>query len=657
MQKKHNFLLLLTLFCGLAQAQELEFGEVKPSEFTQTYSNLDSTASSIVLYDYGDSQFIYSPSRGFEIETLVHVRKKILKESALDEASINVNFFDESRTSGENIYKIKGATYNLENGEVVESKLGKKEVYYDRGERFSTKKFSLPDVKVGSIIEYTYIRQTPLNTYNKPRTWSFQSDKPVVWSEYNITIPSYFYYQIIMGGYLPLTVNEREQISMTIQGTDLMANAMKYRFAVGNAPAFKDEPYITTSSDYVSKVEFELSSISFPNQPVKDYNTTWEQLDKTLLESDRWGEGLLNQSFLKEEVAQFATMEDQSEKLKAIHAYLVKNYKWNKTVGLFPQENMRKVHSEKEGTASELNLLANAFLRSAGFSANPIILSTRNNGRINTVYPLMDKFNYTMACVNLDGKKILFDITDPLLPMGVIPAICINGFGREISEFGNEFVPLESAQGYYEYEEISATINPDDGIISGTYTTNELGYPANLLRKTFEEMDNEEFEEKIRENHSEWEISDFQSSNIENIDEAATISYKFSKEDGGVMPDIIYLSPLMTGQIKDNPFMRKERQFPVDFGHVTNQMVKAEYVIPEGFIVEELPKPATVMLPDKGGKFMYFVQNQNGKLTVFSRLNLFKSEYSAQEYAYLREFYDLIVEKHAEQIVLNRVEE
>ncbi|MGR3810515.1 DUF3857 domain-containing protein [Jiulongibacter sp. NS-SX5] len=657
MSTKTTLLGIFFLLASLISTAQIKFGDITQEYFDKDYTYLDSTASSVVLYDYGKSEFIYSPSRGFEIETEYHVIKKILKESGLSEGSLTIEYYDKTRLDAENVFAVKGITYNMVDGKLKETKLGKKEVYIERGETYSSKKISLPDVKVGSIIEYTYTRQTPLSTYNKPRTWSFQTDEPVVWSEYNITIPSYFYYQIIFGGYIPLEVNEQETVNTSITGAGLNGKGLRYRFGVKDAPAFKNEAYITTASDYVSKVEFELSSISFPNQPVKDYNTTWDQLDNTLKNSDKWSEALNTNSFYNDEIEHIREMTDPMEKIIAVHDYMTDNYKWTESTGLFPQKTLRYTFKEKEGSATELNILANSILRSVGIKANPLILSTRSNGKINTVYPLMDKFNYTLSCINLDGKKILFDVTDPLLETGAIPAFCVNGTGREISEYGSEFVEITPTMGFYEFEEISASIDPEEGILSGNYSSTNTGYNARDLRASLKETSEEKYEEELTKSLSEWEISSFAVEEENDIAKPIKVGYSFQKEDVGIMPDMIYLSPLLSGQLKENPFKKKDRQFPVDIGHSTASMVKATYDIPEGFEVEELPQSTSIALPDKGGKFMFAVQELNNQIVVFSRINLNKTQYAAAEYPYLKEFYDRIVEKHAEQIVLARIEE
>ncbi len=68
-------------------------------------------------------------------------------------------------------------------------------------------KFTLPNVKEGSVIEYSYRITSEFLSYL--RDWEFQREIPTVWSEYKVTIPEYFHYNQLSRGYHPFAVNER----------------------------------------------------------------------------------------------------------------------------------------------------------------------------------------------------------------------------------------------------------------------------------------------------------------------------------------------------------------------------------------------------------------------------------------------------------------
>ena len=57
-------------------------------------------------------------------------------------------------------------------------------------------------------------------------------------------------------------------------------------------PAFKAEPFITTYKDYISKINFELAYIKYPNQPIEPVLGSWEEINKKYNESEKFGKAI-----------------------------------------------------------------------------------------------------------------------------------------------------------------------------------------------------------------------------------------------------------------------------------------------------------------------------------------------------------------------------
>lgn len=88
----------------------------------------------------------------FKIQTERRVRIKILKDKGIDNANIKLKYY--SQSNYETINDISAVTYNLDNtGNVVITKLEKTAIYRKPiNNRLSEVAFSLPDVKVGSVM-------------------------------------------------------------------------------------------------------------------------------------------------------------------------------------------------------------------------------------------------------------------------------------------------------------------------------------------------------------------------------------------------------------------------------------------------------------------------------------------------------------------------
>lgn len=78
-------------------------------------------------------------------------------------------------------------------------------------------------------------------------------------------------------------------------------------------------------------------------------------------------------------------------------------------------------------------------------------------------------------------------------------------------------------------------------------------------------------------------------------------------------------------------------------------------VIPDGYVVDELPKSVVVKLNSDGdGQFEYRISEAGGTISMRSRIQFKRAFYQHDEYELLREFFNLVVKKQSEQIVLKK---
>ncbi len=649
---------MLLAFYGVAAQPNPNFGGITVEDLARKVFEADSSAEAVVLFEKGVVNFGYVnvSNMGFYIETEIHVRKKILKSGAFGLGSLSIPYYVGGMGKEEQLLDITAATYNLENGKVEKSEVNSKSIFTEKNQgAFYRKKVTFPNVREGSIIEYKYRIRTPLNLRDKPKTWYFQSDLPVQWSELIVTIPSFFYYQIIMGGYYPVHLNEQKNTQVDMGYSALNTHGVRYRIVLKDLPAFKDEAFVTTPEDYLSKVDFELSQVALPNQSLKNYSITWEDLDKTLLSSESWGNRIRRGSYLKEPVETLKKIPDMKERLAQAYDFMVKRYKWNGKTGVWVTEELKKVYENKTGSASELNMSMLVLLRELDFLVDPVILSTRDNGRVNPSFPLLDRFNYTILAVYLENERILIDITDEFLKPGSLPHRCLNHLARIVRPDGaGEIIEIADKDKYKELESFTVRVDPRNGKFTGTYSNIGAGYYGHSLRSSYIGDGEEKFRKDIEGAYKKYGISNLKFDSFEDKTKNTSMSFDFEMEDEGISADILYIDPLLFGKIEKNPFLKSEREYPVDFGHLTEQTVMGNYIIPEGFEVEELPKNLALALPDGGGRFSYFCSESEGKIQMVSKLMINKAVFTAESYHELKDFYHRIVQKHGEQVILKK---
>lgn len=667
MKSKFYFLPVAVFFISIsavfAQSGPGKFGRVEANELTMRVYDKDTSAAAVILSDVGYSYFTYN--KGFKIIFERHTRIKILKKSGYDAANIVIPYYQQGNTK-EQVSNIKGYTYNLEGSRVSKDKLDGTVVFDEKlNENWFNKKIAMPNVKEGSVIEYSYTITSDF-LYNL-RSWEFQTTIPVVFSEYKVRIPEYFVYKQEQQGYLNfdvykkesgidnfmVTFNELRHVSKPAAEA-VKASGIIHHWVIKNAPALRQETYITTLRDYQSKIDFELQSVKYPNQSPQIMTGDWEKVTREMLESEYFGSQLNQNGFFKNEVAAITAKHPKPEQqMAAVHDFVKTTVKWNGMFSYAPSGPIRKAFENKKGNAADINLLLIAMLRNTGLDAAPVLLSTRENGRV-PESPMLSKFNYVVAHVVIGDKEYLLDATDPLLPAGMLPVHCLNGQGRLIKKVDQRWVALVPTFMDTKFFSGELTIN-SNGALAGKATESSNGYNALRLRKEIKDEGEAKYAEKISKEIGTYKIEKPTFSNVTDLGKPLNIDYQLTSSGSDQHADVIYLNPMMGQGEKENPFKLENRLYPVDLAVPIDHTYMCRFAVPEGYEVEEAPKNAVVTLPENGGKFMYMIEKQGNSVQITSKISVLRPVYYAPDYPYLKEFYNLIVAKHAEQIVLKKV--
>lgn len=651
-----------------AQPEPIKWGKIDKEDLEMSVYPEDSSAAAVVLADYGKAYFTLNNDKGFQLNLERITRIKILNKNGLDYANQQIVLYHRSQGK-EEVQSLKGVTYNLNGNKVEKTKLEKNQVFkeaYD--DHFNIVKFTMPNVKEGSVIEIKYTKQTDF-IYNFI-TWEFQREIPVRWSELRARIPEYYHYKNFMAGFLPLTIASSEDYkdSFIYSGktTGMGGHVEKhsgtveplgtsYRWALENVPAIKEEAYITTIRDYIAKLEFELSYTNFPNQPMKYFSSSWEKLNEEFMKDSRFGQQLNRARYMESTLKSLISgAEDEQEKIARIVHFFKKGFNYNGKQRVYPENSLRKVFEEREGNAAEINLLLTLMLQEAGFTANPVILSTRGNGRINPVIPLEKDFNYVVAHVRLDEGYMLLDATDPVLPVGILPFKCLNQQGRLISADYTTWVPLLNRETIKNASNAEFSLS-EDGTFSGRLDLKYEGYAASTNRKRFNNNGQDKYLEEVYGDKG-WAINEYK------IEDAEVVSNELNEHITLEIPgavtvasDRMYFQPLLVNAEDKNPFKLEQRAFPVDFGCPVETLSMVKIKLPEGYVAEEVPEAMVITLPDKSGTFRYTISSMDNELVVVNSLKISKPVYLPEEYGALKKFYELVVAKHAEQVVLKKI--
>jgi hypothetical protein len=670
-------MLLCVFSLSYGQFVEPKFGKVELSELTLARYDKDTSANALILFDNGYSHFELNNDFEFQFIYERHYRIKIFKKSAFSLGEVTIRLF-QSSNGKEVLEGLKASTYNLVDGKIVKTKLDNDKVFLAEGGNYIEKKFAFPEIKEGSVIEVSYSIKSDF-LYNF-RGWKFQYNCPALWSQYNYVIPEYFIYRPSTKGYLPFSVNLNKKGTanynthttgsfsgtdgslagsgrISAESTSLKPSTNEITLATSNVPAFISEPNIDCEDNYIQAIEFELSSVQYPNSYRKDYTRSWESVNETMNKDEDFGNLLKSDGFINDTVAYLCNnKQTEIEKAQSIYAYVQKRMKWDGNYRIWAMRGLKKPYANRVGNSTEINLLLTLMLQSAGLKAHPVMFSTRDNGIANTFYPTITKFNSTLTKVEIDGKSILLDATSKYCPFGVLPANDINGTGRLVNDASGDWVNLETNEKFREVSSYLLEISAD-GKFHGTIIDSRDGYAAISYRNNLSlEKNTDDYIRKIQENQTGLTISDYhiynQNDNTKPVIDSLIVEITDHAESIG---DKILFNPLLFESIEKNRYTLEDRKYPVDYNYPYSEVYNFDYTIPEGYQVESLPKSISLKLPDSSVSIMYVVQNTDNKIKVLYRRNINKILFLPEEYKNLKELYDQIVRKHSEQVILKKI--
>lgn len=658
---------ILTLLCctallfasAFAQKPPIKFGDIPMEDMKMTVYPLDSGAEAVVLADFGISSLDYSQASGFQLHFERTRRVKILKKEGLAFAEFMIPLWSDNGKNAEKISSLKVVTYNLENGKIVETKVKSDNFFREKYDADLTfMKVAWTNVKEGSIIElhYTVLSEFIMNFQD----WEFQSTIPVRWSEYRAKIPEYFNYQKYAQGYVAMAVAETtsRNISITIgqsatEGSETVdCREDNFRWAARNVPAFKREPYMTTVSDYLSKINFELAFTKFPGAIMKNYMGSWEDINRLYYNAVK--ADIKSNAISRDEMEKLiGAAQNDEQKVAALYNYVRSNVLWDETSRRYPNTNPRKTLDAKKGSSADINILLTSLLDQAGVRVTPLLLSTRDHGFIRDAIPAMQQFNYVVCLAQVGTTPVLLDATDRMLPIGVLPERCLNGKGLAIIEEGPQWVSL---QPFIKSRTICSAdvVLTDNGEAKGTLKYDKSGYHSVRARRQYHLKGEGEYVKSLSGSDA-WTLSDSKFENTQDINlPFKELHQLIANEVATVSDAAIYFNPILVGREEKNPFKSETREYPVDFGNQFEDIYMARITIPDGYVIEELPPSKVINLPEGAARYVYNIGQQGNLITLTSGLYINRSIFTQDVYPNLREFFNQMIAKQAEQVVLKR---
>jgi hypothetical protein len=642
----HFFLFFSVFFFSLkvcqAQKEIPDFGDFTPDEISLKQCDFDKDADAVVLLDKAKSYY----NDNYNLITERRIRLKIFKERGVERGNIRIRYYSDDHY--ETISGIDATVLNPDKQQnQVRNKLDQKSVYNKKlNKYYSEISFALPNVKVGSIIEYKY--ESEMKNYGGLRHWIFQSEIPVMLSSYHLTIVpnAEFAYSVHKSEDLPIVVKPNAQSGSVV-------------FEMSNIPGLREEAYMGAARDYLQRVDFQFSGYKrvsgdgygTTSSTTVKYATTWKDLAGELLSNSAFG-SQINKKLPGADIMQqvWAQQPDQYLRMKAIHDYVKTHFSWNHIYSKYAEDGLKETWEKKTGTCGEINLILINLLKNADLPVVPLFVSERDNGKVDTSYPYMDQFDKVVAYVTIGENRYILDGTDHETPSFIVPFALLNTTGFIVDKKKASLVKIT--------DDSKKNLNLVS-VVGNIDHEGSMTIEAAVKNYDYSKIDKKENYTSDSKNYKKAFFAPYRLNSIDSFSVSGAEADSLPMEHGIKMScslnktgDYYLLNYNLFTGLNKNPFITERRFSDINFGCKYSYNINGTFNLPENLLPETLPKSIRLVTPDKTMTITRQVQQIDSIIQVGVKIDIYKTEFKADEYPVVQGFYKQMIDLLNEPIVL-----
>jgi Domain of Unknown Function with PDB structure (DUF3857) len=610
----------------------------------------DKSAPAFILAENGSVAFDQDNGGELVMKRTMRKRVKIFNDKGFYNADVKIFYLGDDKY--ERITDISGYIYNLsENGQVITTQLSNENIIHQQEtERTSSVKFSLPDVKPGSIFEYRYTILKKNFTSFEP--WLLQHEIPTRVSSfmfeafpglrYNTKFTIWPEYKLETGEKeMPLRV-------LSLPGALIRVNPVQYTFTLKNIEAFETEPLMPGIKQYLQRLEFEYTGTG--DQPVYE---SWQSIARNLDDDFYFGRQLRRKVVIPELEDSLKQITGYRERFRYIHQFVRNTFIWD-GVQDYLSLNVKKINRERKGSTGDINLVLINLLQNHGIEAYPLLCSTVENGAVNPLRPNPNQFNTLNAIVKEGNNWHILNGADKYTPSHLFPNNLMNTRALLLKqEEQPQWIDIWKP-GYLEKHSVAYMAQLDEnGELSGNAYITSSGYARQPFVKELESGN----DKLVQNNYSNAApgivIENFSVKNEKNdtLDLVQQFAFRFKGNKAG---DYIYFNTNLFTGLEKNPFIAEKRVSDICFGHNRRIMLNIRIIVAENFTVDTLPQNLGITIPDSSISFRRSYMLEDNVISLTQELEFNRPVFFAEEYPDFKQFYKRLFEMLNEQIVLRK---
>ena len=632
--------LVLLLPLSAAAQRDIRWGQLPDEHQALSAVPGDPDAAAVVLWDEGTAAVDFSLRNELRLKVKRHRRVKVLSEAGYGLGEVSLVF-----GADEQVLEVKGQTFvpqrngryqrvSLDRGDIVRQTVA---------EGVQEVRFSMPGLVPGAIFEVEY--ETMSERFMGPPAWHFQSDEPTLVSRYTFRAPEMLQYVTVLQG------SGVEAEPMRLVDDDYWRE-QRWAWTARDVPALRPEPFTTTEADYVEKLEIQLRQIRMPGQAPQDVLNTWDGLAGELSAHPSFGRRLGRSAAVSELAASVTGTEP--ERARALYDLVRTGFVWTGEGGFLADRALDDVATSRRGSTGELGLLLVALLREAGVAADPVLLSTRSNGRVLHEYPLVSRFDHLVVLARPEGAApSLLDPTDPARPFGLLPVEALAGEAWIAAPGAARWISFQPPAQTSTSVAVDGALAPD-GTLDGALRVRLDGYAALDLRHALADGTPQAAALESADGSAEAALvlGEVELEGVGDVEAPVSLRAPFTAQAATEAGGELYLTPLVVTRLEENPFASATRAFPVDFAYPSTRSLSAQITLPLGYAPEALPRSVRLGLGSGAVSYTRLVAFDDRDLRIRTTLTTAAAYVQPEEYAELRALYDEIVAMEGEVLVL-----
>jgi hypothetical protein len=572
-----------------------------------------------------------------------YLRIKILTEEGRKYANVEIPFFNEN----ESIHSIKARTIRPDGSiAIFEGKPIDKMIVKAKGVKYMAKVIVLPDVQVGSIIEYHYMNQLN-DRYVFNSNWILSEELFTKHAKFSLKPNNYFPVRFSWQG-LPAGIAPKNESGLV-------------RLETNNIAAFQTEDYMPPQNELKARVDFVYSDDS-----TTQADKFWKKEAKK--KNDEVESFIGKRKAMEQAVAQIVSPNDTPEaKLQKIYARVQQLRNTGFEAETTAQEkkrekgkainNVEDVWKSGSGSGAEITWLYLALVRAAGLEAYPLLVSRRSEYFFSPQTMDPHRLDDNVVLVKLNGKDTFYDPGTAYTPFGILPWPETAVQGLRLDKDGGAWVttsvPDSTVSNITRKADLRMT---DQGGLEGKVTVTFSGLEALEMRMELRNQDEttrtKYIEDVVREfipvgidvdlkNKPDWTSS---SPTLVGEFEIKVQGWASAAGHRALIPVGLFGAP------EKHVFEHAARVHPIYFDFPTARIDDVTIELPLDWKVNSVPPGHK----DEGRVCSYntTAENKNGTLHLTRNLNINALVLDTKYYGALRKFFQTVKTGDEQQIVV-----